>query len=98
MLLQAGVNITDDGVLVGDTDGQGFGVGVAPKSAKADPSAVVQLKKKEKEKDRRGKGRDAKRYSTMHCAVNSNTTVNYSTQEMIRQEHYNQYVIVVPLC
>ncbi|XP_048779143.1 kinesin-like protein KIF9 isoform X1 [Ostrea edulis] len=58
---EAGVNITDEGILVGDTDGQGFGVGVAPKSAKADPSAVVQLKKKEREKDKRGRGgRDTK--------------------------------------
>jgi len=58
---QAGMNITDEGILVGDTDGQGFGVGVAPKSAKADPSSVVQLKKKEKEKDRRSKmGRDTR--------------------------------------
>lgn len=61
-ILQAGVAITDEGLLVGESDGLGFGVGVAPKSAKADPSAVVQLRRKEREKDRRSRmSRDAKR-------------------------------------
>ncbi|KAK3083432.1 hypothetical protein FSP39_022438 [Pinctada imbricata] len=58
---QAGLQITDEGILVGEPDGQGFGVGVAPKSAKADPSSVVQLKKKELQREKKGKsGRDAK--------------------------------------
>ncbi|XP_052080028.1 kinesin-like protein KIF9 isoform X1 [Mytilus californianus] len=53
---QSGLPVTDDGLLVGETDGVGFGVGMAPKSAKADPSSVVQLKRKEKEKEtKRGK-------------------------------------------
>ncbi|XP_052814626.1 kinesin-like protein KIF9 isoform X2 [Mya arenaria] len=54
---QAGIPISDDGMLVGDPDGQSFGVGVAPRSAKAEPSAVVQLKKKEDERKRKEKGR-----------------------------------------
>ena len=48
---QAGLAVTDEGLLVGETDGSGFGVGAAPKSAKADPSSVVQLKRKEKERE-----------------------------------------------
>lgn len=47
---QAGVPISDDGTLVGDSDGQSFGVGVAPRSAKAEPSSVVQLRKREEER------------------------------------------------
>lgn len=52
---QAGLAVTDEGLLVGETDGLGFGVGMAPKSAKADPSSVVQLKRKEKEREKKGK-------------------------------------------
>ena len=56
LVLQAGVPISDDGTLVGESDGQSFGVGVAPRSARAEPSSVVQLKKKEDERRRREKG------------------------------------------
>ncbi|XP_060585540.1 kinesin-like protein KIF9 isoform X1 [Ruditapes philippinarum] len=53
---QAGVPISDDGTLVGESDGQSFGVGVAPRSARAEPSSVVQLKKKEDERKKRDRG------------------------------------------
>ncbi|XP_053385895.1 kinesin-like protein KIF9 isoform X1 [Mercenaria mercenaria] len=55
-IAHAGVPISDDGTLVGESDGQSFGVGVAPRSARAEPSSVVQLKKKEDERRRREKG------------------------------------------
>ncbi|KAL3854393.1 hypothetical protein ACJMK2_013664 [Sinanodonta woodiana] len=57
---QAGIPITDEGILVGESDSTGFGVGVAPRSAKAEPSSVVQLRKKEKEKEKKKIGREAK--------------------------------------
>lgn len=53
-----GVNIADDGTLVGEPDGSGFGVGVAPSSAKAPDIASVStkgvkvVKKKGKERQR----------------------------------------------
>ena len=53
---QAGVAITDDGELVGESDGQSFGIGPAPSSAKPPASSVVNAKKRdvkrEKSKDR----------------------------------------------
>jgi len=60
--LKAGVPISDDGMLVGEPDGQSFGVGIAPKASRAEPSSVVQLKKKEDERKRKEKGRGARRY------------------------------------
>lgn len=57
---QAGVPISDEGVLVGEPDGQSFGVGMAPRSAKAEPSSVVQLKKKEEDKKKKKLSRDAR--------------------------------------
>ena len=56
LLSKAGMQVIDDGSMVGEQDGSGFGVGTAPKSAKAEPSAVVQLKKKERDRDSKKKG------------------------------------------
>ena len=51
-----GINIGDDGTLVGEPDGSGFGVGVAPSSAKAADIASISTKggkaAKKKGKDR----------------------------------------------
>lgn len=54
-----GVQITDEGEMVGEPDGTSFGIGPAPPGAKPAPSSVIQAKKKEKEK--RGKSKDRAR-------------------------------------
>lgn len=51
-----GINIGDDGLLVGDTDGSGFGIGVAPSTAKATDIASISAKGAKGSK-KRGKDR-----------------------------------------
>ena len=50
VLTVTGINITDDGELVGDTDGSNFGVGVAPHGSRPAASSIVNNKKKGQKK------------------------------------------------
>eukprot|EP00794_Sanderia_malayensis_P007005 gene7005-7790_t len=57
--------ITDDSILVGETDGQSFGVGVAPNSAKMhQPSSIVNSKKSKTRKVKPDSGGETKRSPT----------------------------------
>ena len=53
---QAGINIGDDGELVGEADGTSFGVGQAPISARPAHSSITAAKKR-KGRDRKDRNR-----------------------------------------
>lgn len=55
-----GINIGDDGTLVGEPDGSGFGVGIAPSSAKA--TDIANVSQKGAKATRNKKGKDRQRY------------------------------------
>ena len=47
---KAGLTLTDDILLMGDTDGQSFGVGLAPKDARVNKNELLKITKKNRSK------------------------------------------------